>query len=169
MTATADRHRPPLTGDERTLLTGFLDYHRATIKVTCDGMSEPDSHRAMLPAPMKSAIDAVSHLRWDEHFWCEVVLAGRSKGAPDTEPAPGNEFKPGPHTTLARALADYDRQCEVSRRILDGLDLDHEVSWHDRTVSVRWVLIRLLEETARHNGHLDAIRELIDGPGGGAG
>lgn len=163
MTTTAERHRPPLTGDERTLLTGFLDFHRATLRVTCAGLSDLDSHRKMLPAPMKTAIQLVSHLRWDEHFWCEVVLTGRNQSAPYTETGPHSEFKVGPDTTLEQALADYDRQCAISREIIDGLDLDHEVDWHDRTVSVRWVLIRLLEETARHNGHLDAIRELIDG------
>ena len=179
MTATTDRNRPPLTGDERTLLTGFLDYHRATLRVTCGGLSDIDSHRAMLSSPLRTAIGLVTHLRWDEHFWCEVVLAGRENRAPAD---PGDEagvvkgshgdfkvrdsFKVREDTTLDQALRDYDRQCAISREIIDGLDLDHEVGWHDRSVSVRWVLIRLIEETARHNGHLDAIRELIDGANG---
>jgi uncharacterized protein DUF664 len=167
-----ERNRPPLTGDERTLLTGFLDYHRATLRVTCAGLSDVDSHRAMLSSPLRTAIGLVTHLRWDEHFWCEVVLAGRENRAP-TEPngsneptGPGTGFKVQDGTTLEQALSDYERQCAISRQIVDGLDLGHEVGWHDRTVSVRWVLIRLIEETARHNGHLDAIRELIDGANG---
>jgi hypothetical protein len=169
VTATADRQRPPLTGDERTLLTGFLDFHRATLRITCAGLSDLDSHRKMVPAPMRTAIQLVSHLRWDEHFWCEVVLSGRGQSVRYTEASPSSEFKPGPGTTLEQALDGYDRQCAISREITDRLDLDHEVAWHDRMVSVRWVLIRLLEETARHNGHLDAIRELIDGANDGAG
>lgn len=156
MTTTAERHRPPLTGQERTLLTGFLDFHRATIRVTCAGLSDPESHRRMLAAPMKNAIQLLSHLRWSEHFWCEVVLAGRAQSIHD------DGFKAGPETTLEQALDDYDQQCALSREIVEGLSLDHEVAWHDRAVSVRWVLFRLLEESARHNGHLDAIRELID-------
>jgi hypothetical protein len=164
VTTTADRNRPPLTGDERTLLTGFLDYHRATLRVTCAGLSDVDSRRTMLPAPMRTAIGLVAHLRWDEHFWCEVVLSGRDTTAPYTDTGDNSEFKVRDDTTLEQVLADYDRQCEISREIIANLDLDHEVAWHDRMVSVRWVLIRLLEETARHNGHLDAIRELIDSP-----
>jgi len=123
----------------------------------------------MLSSPLRTAIGLVTHLRWDEHFWCEVVLAGRENRAPNgpAEPTgPGTGFKVQDGMTLERALSDYERQCAISRQIIDGLDLDHEVGWHDRTVSVRWVLIRLIEETARHNGHLDAIRELIDGASG---
>ena len=176
MTVAIERSRPPLTGDERTLLTGFLDYHRATLRVTCAGLSDVDSHRAMLSSPLRTAIGLVTHLRWDEHFWCEVVLAGRENRAPNDpfEPGtgfkvplgPGSGFKVQDDATLEQALSDYERQCSVSRQVLDGLELDHEVGWHDRSVSVRWVLIRLIEETARHNGHLDAIRELIDGANG---
>jgi Protein of unknown function (DUF664) len=166
VTVTTERNRPPLTGDERTLLTGFLDYHRATLHVTCAGLSDVDSHRAMLTSPLRTAIGLVTHLRWDEHFWCEVVLAGRENRAPNDPAGPVTGFKVQDDETLDQALSDYERQCAISRQILDGLDLDHEVGWHDRSVSVRWVLIRLIEETARHNGHLDAIRELIDGANG---
>jgi hypothetical protein len=166
VTVATERIRPPLTGDERTLLTGFLDYHRATLRVTCAGLSDGDSHRAMLSSPLRTAIGLVTHLRWDEHFWCEVVLAGRENRTPNDPAGPGTGFKVQDDATLEQALSDYERQCAVNRQIIDGLDLDHEVGWHERTVSVRWVLIRLLEETARHNGHLDAIRELIDGANG---
>jgi hypothetical protein len=163
VTVTTERIRPPLTGDERTLLTGFLDYHRATLRVTCTGLSDVDSYRAMLSSPLRTAIGLVTHLRWDEHFWCEVVLAGRENRAPNDQTGPGTGFKVQDGATLEQALSDYERQCAISRQIIDGLALDYEVGWHDRSVSVRWVLIRLIEETARHNGHLDAIRELIDG------
>lgn len=166
MTVATERNRPPLTGDERTLLTGFLDYHRATLRITSAGLSDVDSHRAMLTSPLRTAIGLVTHLRWDEHFWCEVVLAGRENLAPNDPAVPGSGFKVQDGATLDRALSDYEHQCAISRQIIDGLELDHEVGWHDRTVSVRWVLIRLIEETARHNGHLDAIRELIDGANG---
>ena len=161
MTTIAERQRPPLTGDERTLLTGFLDYHRATLAINCAGLSDRDSHRE-LPSPLRTAIQLVRHLCWEEHFWFELVLVGRAGVTADPESRPGGEFKAGPDSTLEAALADYDRPCAASREIVGALDLDHEVRWHDRTVSVRWVLIRLIEETARHNGHLDAIRELVD-------
>lgn len=159
MTSVTDRVRPPLSGDERTLLTGFLDYQRATMQTHCGGLSDLESRRSM-PSPIKTAIGLMTHLRWEEHFWFEVVLAGRKNRTPRSET--GDD----PNVTLEQALADYDRQCEASREVAAELALDYEVGWHDRTVSVRWVLFRLLEETARHNGHLDAILELIDQPSG---
>lgn len=165
MTTTTERNeriRPPLTGDERSLLTAFLDYHRATLRVTCEGLSDADSRRAVLPSALSTVIGLVTHLCWDEHFWFEVVLAGRESRAPHHATGPASEPAASPDVGLEQALAEYDRQCAISREVVADLDLDHEVYWHDRAVSVRWVLIRLIEETARHNGHLDAVRELID-------
>jgi uncharacterized damage-inducible protein DinB len=141
------------------MLTGFLDYHRVTMQAHCGGLSDLESRRSM-PAPIKTAIGLVTHLRWEEHFWFEVVLAGRENRTPRAET--GND----PGITLEQALVEYKRQCATSSQVVAELALDYEVGWHDRAVSVRWVLFRLLEETARHNGQLDAILGLIDQPPG---
>jgi len=162
VTPAVERGRPPLTGDERTLLTAFLDFHRATPRVRCAHLSDATARRAVLP-PLITPILVVAHLRWLEYFWCEVVLAGRHGRAPYTEDDPAVDFKVHEDTTLEQVLDDYERQCQSSREILAALDLDHEVDWHDRRTSVRWVFLHLIEETARHNGHLDAVRELVEG------
>ena len=178
-----ERSRPPLTGDERTLLTAFLDFHRGTVRIRCADLAlasddQSDDHSddraeeragamtfSQLP-PLVRPVEVVAHLRWLEHFWCEVVLGGKAGTAPHNEHYPEDSFRVYDDTTLPQVLAGYERQCEVSRRILAELDLDHEVEWHDRKTSVRWVFLHLIEETARHNGHLDAVRELHIGSGG---
>jgi hypothetical protein len=161
-TTTVERSRPPLAGDERTLLTAFLDFHRDTVRVRCLELPTGSTHT--MPTPLVRPVDLVAHLRWLEHFWCEVVLAGRSSKAPYTEQEPEAGFRVPEGASLAQVLEDYERQCESSRRVLAELDLDYEVEWHDRRTNVRWVFLHLIEETARHNGHLDAVRELITSP-----
>ncbi len=107
----------------------------------------------------------VSHLRWVEHLWFEVVFLGR--------PAVGPQFE-GPEDAdmlvsgipLAQLLQEYERQCAVSDEIIAAHPLD-EVGRHTdfdaAAATLRWMVIHMVEETARHAGHLDAIRELLDG------
>jgi len=156
-TPAVERTRPPLAGDERALLAAFLDFHRATPRTRCDGLS-PATGLPQLIVPTR----IVAHLRWLEYFWCEVVLAGRHGKAPYTEDDPATDFKVPDDTPLELVLDEYERQCRNSREVLAGLDLDHEVRWHGRNTSVRWVFLHLIEETARHNGQLDAVRELLN-------
>lgn len=149
------------------MLTAFLDFHRDTIRVRCAELATnagPPTVTMTTVTPTARPVELVAHLRWLEYFWCEVVLAGRSSKAPYTEQEPAASFRVREGTTLAQALADYERQCESSRQVLSALDLDYEVDWHDRRTNVRWVFLHLIEETARHNGHFDAVRELISGP-----
>jgi hypothetical protein len=109
---------------------------------------------------------AVSHLRWVEHCWFEVVFLGR--------PAVGPQFDDGPEDAdmmvsgqpLGRLLADYERQCALSNEVAAAHSLD-DVGKHQgfraAAATLRWILIHMVEETARHAGHMDAIRELLDG------
>lgn len=101
-------------------------------------------------------------MRWTEHHWFEVVLAGRESGAPYMMEDPDADWRIEEGETLAQLLADYRQQCDISREILT--ELDQVVPFRgDRTVSARWVLAHVIEETARHAGHLDVVRELLDG------
>lgn len=161
------RVRPPYDADERTQLLGWLDLQRAVVHWKCEGLSEADAHRAVLPAsPNLSMAGLVSHLRWTEQLWFEVILLG--------EPADGPQFLDEPEDAdmlvadvpLARLLDDYDRQCARSDEIVAAHSLDDTGKHPDFAASsatLRWILFHLIEETARHAGHADAIRELLDG------
>ena len=156
---------PPLVADERATYTALLDYLRATIELKVEGLSDDDATRAVVPSKLTTAAGVVKHVRWTEHHWFEVVLAGRESRAPYTMEDPDADWRIEEGETLAGLLDDYRRQCEISREILT--DLDQVVPFRgDRTVSARWVLAHVIEETARHAGHLDVVRELLDGTTG---
>ncbi|NUT51459.1 MAG: DinB family protein [Saccharothrix sp.] len=165
MTESLDnRIQLPYRGDERTLLCGFLDFLRGTIEFKCAGLSEEDAVRPVLPSQLTTPAGIVKHLRWVEHYWFEVALAGRPSRAPFTRADPDADWRIEPGETISGLFADYAAQCTVSRELVAGLDLDHEVAFRGgEALSVRWVLIHMIEETGRHAGHLDAVRELLDG------
>lgn len=161
------RTAPPLAADERATYTALLDYLRATIELKVDGLSDEHATRAVLPSKLTTAAGVVKHVRWTEHHWFEVVLAGRESRAPYTMEDPDADWRVEEGETLAGFLADYRQQCDMSRQILAELELADEVPFRgDRTVSARWVLAHVIEETARHAGHLDVVRELLDGTTG---
>ena len=160
------RKPPARRGDERTLLNEWLDWHRATVRRKCEGVSDADANRAHLPSsPLMTMAGVVSHLRWVENGWFETHLLGRPDLAPWTEEDPDGEMRVD-GVPLARLLDEYDEQCARSREIVAGLSLDAVEKGRPPGVephSLRWIMLHMIEETARHNGHLDAIRELTDG------
>ena len=158
-----ERTDPPMTGDERAQLMGFVQYFRDTIRCKTAGLSEQDAHRPVLPSPLMTVAGLVSHLRWVEAYWFQVILGGRPDEAPYTDEDPDAEFKVADRT-LAELLDEYDAECSRSDTIVAARQLDDEVPFRkDRRVNLRWVLLHMVEETGRHAGHLDAIRELLDG------
>lgn len=164
---TTTRADAVLTGDERTMLGSYLDHHRATVRLKCAGLDDDLARQAPLPSELMTPIGLVSHLRWVEHYWFDVVLGGATNEAPYVPEGshPDADFIVPAGVSLAETLDAYDAQCERSRGVVAGLDLDSEVpiGTKGKVVSVRHVVLHLIEETARHNGHLDVIRELIDG------
>ena len=157
-----------MAGAERAQLNGFLDWQRATAVWKCSGLTDEQARRAVLPSKLTTIAGLLNHLRWTEHYWFGVVVDGR----PDPllaafQEDPDVEFKQGLEIPLPELLADYEAQCQVSRDIVAARELDEVVDLppHDSRghASVRWVLLHMIEETARHAGHLDVVRELIDG------
>jgi hypothetical protein len=164
MEITETRVDPPLTGGERGQLNGFLDYLRDTIVYKSKGLTDEQASRSTLPSPLLTAAGIVKHLRWVEAYWFETVLLGKQDRAPYSAEDPDADWRVETGETISGLLNDYAAQCEVSREIVTGLEFDHEVPFRDKgTVSVRWVLIHMIEETGRHAGHLDVVRELLDG------
>lgn len=161
----------PLTWDERTILTTMLDYTRDTVHAKCVGLSEEDARRAPLPgSPLMTISGLVNHLRWVEHGWIEVTLLGRPKRAPWTDEDPDREWRIAARRPIAELLAEYRAACDQHRELVAALDLDTpskgKLEWRTEPVTLRWILFHLIEETARHNGHLDILREIADGATG---
>lgn len=167
---TLPRIRPPFDADERTQLVGWLDMQRAIVDWKCEGLSETDAHRSVLPAsPHMTIAGVVSHMRWVEHCWFEVLLLGGAAEGPQFDDGPEDADMMVEGIPLAQLREDYERQCAVSNEITASLPLEtvgrHSGFRADQT-SLRWILLHMIEETARHAGHMDLIRELLDGEKG---
>jgi hypothetical protein len=161
-------HRPPLAADERTQLTGWLDVQRSFVRMKCEGLSEEDAHRKLLPtSPLMTMAGLVAHLRWNEYFWFQRSLMG----VPDTGQTPWTkDGHPDAEmfvddVPIAELLDEYDAECARSNDTIADLSLDalEQGVEEGKQASLRYILCHLIEETARHVGHLDIIRELLDG------
>lgn len=154
-------------GGERETLAAFLDWYRQAIVRKLRGVSDDDARRSTLPT-VTSLGGVVKHLRWVEQGWFRAALDGI---APETLPRPSYsdddpdaDLRMEADETLEGLVADYLAQCELSREVCSRHQLD-EVVPHPRVgdVSMRWIVVHMIEETARHAGHVDILREQLDG------
>lgn len=159
------RKDPPHTGAEQDLLEAFLDYHRATLLQKVDGLSDADLRRRLVPSAT-TLLGMVKHLAYVERSWFQKVFAGEDLPVPWTEEDPDADFRIEPEETTAEILAFYQEQVRRSRAITAGASLDEIARGPGRDHTLRWIMLHMIEETARHNGHADILRELIDGATG---
>lgn len=150
---------------ERATLEAFLDLYRGIVPNKLAGIGDADAARPMV-ASGTSLGGVVKHLRWVEHGWFTRLLGERA-GTNARSHERDWEFRMQPGETIDQLLADYAAECGRSRRVAAGLGLDDSAP-HPRlgAVSLRWVYVHLIEETARHAGHLDILREQLDGSTG---
>lgn len=157
----------PASWDERTTLLTMLQYTRDTAAEKCRAVDPDRAGAAPLgSSPLMSIGGVVNHMRWVEHSWVESRFVDGPDLGPWTEESPDQEFIDGASTPLERVLRDYVLQAQRTDAIIAQHDLDDlsltPLASGDRP-TLRWVLLHLIEENARHNGHLDILRELADG------
>jgi uncharacterized damage-inducible protein DinB len=160
-----NRPEPPLLGDETETLAGFLDYHRATLLWKLEGLDDEQLRRAMVPSGT-SLLGLVKHLAYVERSWFQGVWAGQEVSFPWTKEDPDADWRIEPDETTGDVLALYDGECDRSREIIAAASSLDEAVVHPRwkeEVSRRWILVHMIEETARHVGHADILREQLDG------
>ena len=161
------RPEPPLVGDDGTMLPAWLDYQRATLLCNCELLDgDALACRSVPPSPL-SLLGIVRHMTLVEWGWFERRFAGADTPPPITvdedQDADWNDLDP------ARAMEDierFHRQCAISRGIVAVTQsMDQLVARPRRgeSMSLRWIMVHMIEEYARHNGHADFLRELIDG------
>lgn len=141
--------------DERVLLDTFLDTYRAALVRKVDGVSDEDAARPGV-ASGTSLLWLVQHMVLVEQNWFVRVLH-------DTEL---ERQWPTPEEPLAGAVARYHAACERSRELAAGVALDTVAAHPKRPYTLRWILLHMIEETARHAGHADILREQLDGTTG---
>jgi uncharacterized damage-inducible protein DinB len=158
-----------MTDDEKRLLQGHLAAQRRHVLGTIDGLDDEQLRRPVLPSGW-SCLGMLRHLALsDEHYWFRCVMGGEPQDYFPTEP--GGDWVVGEDEPAADVLATYREECERADAVIDAMGLDHpplapDPVWQEWGMSfpdLRSVLLHVITETAVHAGHLDAVRELIDG------
>jgi hypothetical protein len=155
---------PPTTADEFATLTSFLDYFREVVVHKLEGVEEPGLRAVIVPSEGTTLGGIVNHLGHVERWWFQQIYGGRELDYPWTDEDPDADFRVPDGATSDSIIAFYRECCDESRQIVAAHpDLDREVPRGSKTVSLRWILVHMIEETARHAGHLDLLRESWDG------
>jgi uncharacterized damage-inducible protein DinB len=165
-----ERPKPLLSGDERAQLQSWLAFYRATLLKKCSGLSVEDLSRRPVESSTMSLLGLVRHMTFVEQVWFDARFAGND--VVEYYRRPGDretEWTELDSATLDEVVANFERACETSDELASGHGLDELVKKPgvDREpVDLRWIYIHLIEEYARHCGHADILRELIDGTTG---
>ncbi len=164
---------PPVQGDERTLLLAFLDYHRATLRTKAGGLDASQLAATLPPSDMTLG-GMVKHLALVEHNWLREVFLGEPMVEPwasvdwdadrDWDWHSARDDDPEEIWRLYEAMV-ADADGIIAGAALDDLSAESSRS-QQRPFSLRWILLHLIEEYARHNGHADLMRESVDGQTG---
>lgn len=155
---------------EKQALQHFLDYQRASVRATVEGLDEEAWHRSVVPSGWTPA-GLVQHLGDAERHWFQSVVTGSDIDLPWDEGRPA--YDPDApficDRPAAEVLAYYRQQCQRSDEVLAGTPLSaaprgqHGDPALEEPSDLRWIVLHLIEETACHAGHLDIARELLDG------
>ena len=164
------RRDPEPEGPELTLVVEYLDYQRETVLAKTEGLTQAQLIQTHPPSALTLA-GLLYHLALVEEDWMEVRFAGLPEREPwasvDWEADPDWEFRTAESLDPQQLRDRYRQACERSRLIVVAASGPDQLSAHTlrdgRHFSLRWVLLHLIEETARHAGHADFLREALDG------
>jgi uncharacterized damage-inducible protein DinB len=156
----------PLTGDEKTSLRIALQRHRDVVLWKIEGLDDDQLRRQMTPSGT-SLLGVVKHLAAVEYSWFCTTFGRETEPLPLDDDDPEADLRIAAGETTADVVDFYKRAWRASDEAIEEIELDElGTAWWGEQVSMRWVLIHELEETARHAGHMDILRELIDGATG---
>ncbi|MEV6028483.1 DinB family protein [Streptomyces sp. NPDC052036] len=163
---------PPAHAHERAMLEAWLDFHRATLAVKCSGLKDDQLRLAAASPSSMTLLGLVQHAAEVERNWFQRVFVGQ-----DVPPVFGESnlgFALQPERGLDEAMAAWQAEVARGRELIADASLDdsgrlsEQQAGHvrDQGVSLRWIMVHMIEEYARHNGDADLIREQIDGATG---
>jgi len=159
------RQEPAFVLDGRPMLEAWLEFHRATLLLKCEGLDDVGRKSRPIPTSKLSLHGLVRHMAEVERNWFRRVLL-REPATPPIwyDPAvPDSELVPLDDADWEADLAAWQAECEASRIAAAAHQLDDLGLRRRRECSLRWIYVHMIEEYARHNGHADLIRELVDG------
>ncbi|MFE9201504.1 DinB family protein [Micromonospora sp. NPDC007230] len=161
-----ERIGPPLLAGERETLRAFLDFHRATLAMKCEGLTDEELRRRSSPPSTLSLLGLVRHMAEVERTWFRRVINGEDIPLVWSETGDFQEAYDASAADRSEAFEAWQREVEHARRIeREAASLDvtaYNARWAEE-VSLRLVMLHMMHEYARHNGHADFLREAIDG------
>lgn len=163
------RKRPSENGDEWDTATGLLDFLRSTVVNKVAGLTDDEAFTtSVLPSTLTPA-GVVRHLTGVERFWFSIDFAAADLPWPWTDEDPHGNFGRRVDDNLAAVVTEYLEECQRSRDAIKGAALDDRARGPNMSFTLRYALAHMIEETAHHCGHLDLLRERIDGATGSEG
>jgi len=152
---------PAYIAGEREMLDEWLDWHRETLLEKCQGLSDEQLRLESVPPSTLTLLGLVRHLANVERSWFRRHLAGEDVPLLFEDEA---EFAVGT-STWEQSFAQWQEEVERARELAAGVALDSLAKWgrDGQALSVRWIMMHVIEEYVRHNGHADLLRERIDG------
>jgi hypothetical protein len=172
MRVTIDRPKTPVAAAEKLTLVAFLDHQRATLRMKCDGVAPADLVRPTSPPSTLRLLGLVRHMVEVESWWfCQVFLGEAEHDIYATQADRDADFHidEADEASVAETWARYDEEVAKARAVVERSDLDSlsvRLSRQGEPYALRWIMVHMIEEYARHNGHADLIREAIDGSTG---
>jgi uncharacterized damage-inducible protein DinB len=158
--------KTPPTGDERTMLTAFLQQNRSIILWKLDGITLAQGRQRTVES-LTTLLGVVKHLAWVERWWFCDFIDGQQVDYPWGKRDRDAEWRIEDDETVESIRELYATAVEEANAVIDGAESLEVAGIHDgEEWSLRWVILHMIEETARHAGHMDIIRETIDGTTG---
>jgi uncharacterized damage-inducible protein DinB len=165
-----DRVEPDRIADERTSLEQWLDFHRSTLLMKCAGLTAEQLRQRAVPPSRLSLLGLVRHMVEVERWWFGMHAGQQDLVFPYDPDSVGLDFEEVDGADAAANLEHFVRECAASRAVVAGMSLDDVVPSRgdhpERTRDLRWIYVHMIEEYARHNGHADLLREVVDGSTG---
>lgn len=145
------------------MLESMLDFYRATVVNKVAGLTDAQAFTAAVSPSTLTPATVLKDLTGTERFWFSIDFAALDVTWPWTDDDLHGNFRIEPDDTLATIVADYIEECGNSRGAIADADLDDSARGEGMDFTLRFALLHLIEETARHCGHLDLLREATDG------
>jgi uncharacterized damage-inducible protein DinB len=169
-----ERTDPPLAADEATTLVAFLDYHRDTLRIKTEGLTAEQLRQPLAPSTLTLGA-LLKHVALNEASWFGEVLHGRAMPEPwasaDWDADPDWEMTSARDDSPEELRRIMDESVAQAKRDIDAALAEGGLDFRSATLSrkenqqftLRWILLHMIEEYARHNGHADFLREAVDG------
>jgi uncharacterized damage-inducible protein DinB len=158
------RSEPPYILGERSMLEAWLEFHRTTLLMKCEGLDDVARKARPIPSSLLSLHGLLRHMAEVERGWFRrTLLVDDCEGIWLDRNIDDSELVPLDDADFESDVATWQAECDASRAAAAAYALDDTGLRHGEPCSLRWIYVHMIEEYARHNGHADLLRELVDG------